>query len=418
MNTLVPGITAFCFLLLAFAGIKRFSQYSSLPAEAWILIVGIGYGLLLKNTDTGWLPEIVFDPQVVLFLFLPLLIFASGRLINLKTFKSEALSIGFFATVGVLVTCVVIGIPIAWILDIPLLHGLLIGAAASATDPTAIATLFNVFNIPQRLSLILEGESLFNDSTTVVLFALIMGLLFTDSMFDLTHSVLHFIWIIFAAMLLGALLGWLGAKLLTLLGQDQMYFNISLGLALAYSGFLISEKVLNASGVITVLMAAIVFTRSWDINYRSSDTLKSGDNNNSSSEVIKSFWEYITDIINGLIFFALGTATGNHNFEDTPSFAVIVSIAALITARFVLIYAGGSLLHLVKKPLSIAWKHVLFLGGLKGSISAALVLLIPHDYAYRSYFLCLAFAMIAFSLIVQPVLVKLYLKRANLSNNH
>ena len=416
MNTLVSSITVFCFLLLAFTGIKRFSQNSPLPAEAWILIIGISYGLLLKNTDIEWLPDIVFDPQLILFLFIPLLIFASGRLINLNTLKSEALPIGFFATVGVLITCIVIGIPIAWILDIPLLHGLLIGAAASATDPTAISTLFNTFKIPPRLGLILEGESLFNDSTTVVLFGLIMGLVVSHSMFDLTHSVLDFIRTVFAALLLGSALGWLGARLLTLLGQDQMYFNISLSLVLAYSGFLISENLLNASGVITVFTAAIVFTRSWDINFRSSEAMIK--KNDKSSATINFFWNYITDIVNGLIFFALGTATGNHNFEDTPSFAVIVAIAALVTARFSLVYVGSNLLRLIRRPLSLAWQHVLFLGGLKGSISAALILLIPHDYPYRSYFLCLAFAMIAFSLIVQPVLVKLYLRRANLSHSH
>ena len=415
MNALIPSITVFCCLLLIFVCIKRLGQNTLFPTEAWILLAGIGYGLLLKNTDIHWLPDIHLEPHVVLFLFLPLLIFASGRLIDLNTLKSEALPISFFAIIGPLVTSIVIGVPIAWALDIPLLHGLLIGAAAGATDPAAVTNIFNSFKIPRRLSLILEGESLFDDGTTVVLFALIMGLLMHDSMFDLTDSLLDFIWTIFVAIPLGMLLGWLGARFLLLLGQEQVFFNVSLSLIIAYGSFLIGQQLLNVSGVITVLMAAIVFIRTWNGRRRSSDSARKTNNDNHSIKTVEAFWNYITDIVNGLIFFALGAATGNHNFEDTPSIGVVVAVIALFAARFVIVYGGSGILRLAKQRFPIAWQHILFLGGLRGNISALLILLIPHDYPYRGYFLCLAFAMIAFSLIVQPALVKVYLNRAKLS---
>ena len=202
-----------------------------------------------------------------------------------------------------------------------------------------------------------------------------------------------------------------------MLGQQQMFFNTSLSLVIAYSSFLIGEELLHVSGVITVLMAAIIFIRTWKTSYQLK--ISAGEAKESSDDdqlkITGAFWDYMTDIINGLIFFTLGVATGNHNFEDTPSFAVITAVAALIIARFIIVYGGSSILYLAKKPLPRVWQPILFLGGLKGGISAALILLIPHDYPYRGYFLCLAFAMIAFSLIVQPVLMKLYLNRTDLN---
>ena len=335
------------------------------------------------------------------------MIFASGRLINLPTLKAEAVPVGFFAVIGVIFTAFVIGLPIAWVLDIPLVHGLLIGAAAGATDPAAVAAIFHAFKVPERLGLVIEGESLFNDGTTVVLFALVSGLVLSNSMFDLTDSLLDFTWTIMGAIPVGAIIGWMGARLLIFWGRQQLFLCVSISLVVTYGAFLIGEEVLHVSGVIAVLMAAIFFTRTWG-ERQATGTYKEEVN------ILGAFWEYSADLTNGILFFTLGVVTGMHDFEEVPFIAVVTAVAAMLLARVMLIYGGNALLGMVGKSYPRAWQHMMLLGGLRGGVSAALILLIPEDYPYRGYFLCLAFAMITFSLIVQPALIKAYLKRVEL----
>lgn len=404
---LIVGLSVFCFLLLLFSAVKCYARRSFLPAEAWILVAGISYGIFLKETDITWLPVIEFNPEIVLFIFLPLLIFASGRLINVGILKAESVPIGFFASIGVIATSFMIGAPVAWVLDIPLLHGLLIGAAAGATDPAAVAAIFHSFRIPERLGLTIEGESLFNDGTTVVLFALISGLVLSNSMFNLTDSLLEFVWAIAGAIPVGVIIGWLGARLLIFWGHQQLFFSISISLVVAYSAFLIGEELLHVSGVIAVLMAAIVFIQT-------RVKKNAGEVYRREEGVFDAFWEYLADLTNGILFFALGVATGIHDFKEVPFIAVVTAVVAMVLARIILVYGSSSLLGVIGKSYPRPWQHIMCLGGLRGGVSAALILLIPEDYPYRGHFLCLAFAMISFSLIVQPMLLKMYLKRAKL----
>lgn len=405
------GIVGFASLLFLLSIVKHYTRKSIMPADAWVLIAGIIYGSILKHWDIDLLPKFELSPEIIILIFLPVLIFASGRLVNLHILKSESAPIGFFAIIGVLATNFIIGYPVATVLDIPLIHGLLIGAAAGATDPAAVGAIFHSFNIPKRLGIVVEGESLFNDGTTVVLFSLISSLAISNSVFNLQSSLLFFTWAVFAAIPLGMLLGWTGARLLDKWRENNIFFEISMTIIITYAAFLIGEKLLHVSGVISVLMAAIVFFKIRNSNAKQNNYL---DKLGKDQKTLSEFWEYISIIINGILFFSLGAATGLHDFSEVPTIAVAVSVLSLILARAILIYGGCTLFKVFNKTFSFAWQNILFLGGLRGAVSAALILLIPHDYEHRGTFVCLAFAMIAFTLIVQPTIMKAYLKRQTL----
>lgn len=124
------------------------------------------------------------------------------------------------------------------------------------------------------------------------------------------------------------------------------------------------------------------------------------------------FWDYISQTLNAFLFFMLGAMSGAHDFSALPFTITIAAVAVLLLSRAAIAYGGGALLR-----FPISWQNVMMLGGLRGGISAALVLLIPHDYAHQQMFLCLAFIMIAFTLIVFPPLLSVYLKRADMSSS-
>jgi len=408
-HSIIIIITQLSLCLFLFTAIRHYSRKSLLPSEAWILISGVIYGIASRFTDVKWIPDISMTPDVVFFLFLPLLIFASGRLINTDILKFEAVPIGLYAVVGVISTAFIIALPISLVLDIPLLHGLLLGSAVAATDPVAVGSIFQRFKMPEKLALIVEGESLFNDGTTVVLFHLISSLVLTSAAFSVTHTGLSFIWSVAGAFLLGMGMGWAVAWLLETWHDHHTFVPVTLTLILALSTFLLAEDFFHVSGVVTVLMAAIVFVRKHHL--RGED-----ERGSENAKLFGTIWDYISVLANSFLFFALGVETGAHSFNVTM-ISVFVAILVMITSRSLVVYIGGFILRLFGHPLPFTWQNILNLGGLRGAVSAALILMIPHDYPYRETFLCLAFAMISFSLILQPVLMQAYLKKAVLPEN-
>jgi Na+:H+ antiporter len=405
-----PDITAIviqiCVCLLLFTAIREYAKKSLLPAEAWILISGIAYGLVTRYTDVAWLPSIELNPEVVFIFLLPLLIFSSGRLIRTDILKMEAAPIGFYAVIGVIATAFIIGLPMAYVLEIPVLHGLLLGSAVAATDPVAVGSIFQRIKIPEKLGLIVEGESLFNDGTTVVLFHLISGLVLSGAVFSLAGTGLNFVWSIAGAFILGVGLGWIAAQLLELWHEHHIFFPITITLILAFSTFILAEDIFHVSGVVAVLFAAIVFAKKQHLREEDEQTVE-------NARLFGSFWNYISIIANSFLFFALGAETGSHPFTVTL-LSVLAAILVMLASRSVVIYAGALILKTFGQGLPMTWQNILNIGGLRGAISAALILMIPHDYPYREPFLCLAFAMISFSLIIQPVLLQTYLKKVKL----
>lgn len=391
-----------CGLLWLFVTTKHYSRHSVIPTEAWLLIFGITYGFFLKTFPTDHAPTFSLIPEVIIFIFLPILIYTSSRQLEFNSLKKVSIPIIFFSTIGVIFTAAIIGIPVALILNIPIIHGLVIGAAAGATDPAAVSAIFQSFKIPHRLALIIEGESLINDSTTVVTFSVISALALTATLFSLKTSFLLFLWAIFASLPVGIILGWASGKLLKHWQAFDDFCITSLSIILCFSAFILAEKGLHASGVIAVLVAAITFKNT--LTASSTDT----------KEILKtseSFWDFISYTINGLIFFSLGAATGQHDFAEVPTIVVVSAIVCLLIGRALIIYSGCFALNFFTKKIPLNWQHILYLGGLRGAITAALILMLPDDYEYKGIFLCIAFAITTFTLIVQPTLLKFYLRR-------
>jgi len=395
--------------LLLFTLIRHYSRKSILPAEAWILISGVLYGIVSRYTDVKWIPTINLSPEIVFFLFLPLLIFSSGRLINTGILKFEAIPIGLYAVIGVITTAFIIAVPIAYTLGIPLMHGLLLGSALAATDPVAVGSIFQRFKMPEKLALIVEGESLFNDGTTVVLFHLISSLVLAHATFSLGHTGLSFFWSITGAFILGIGMGWMMAAILEIWQDHHTFVPVTLTFILALSVFLLAEDVFHVSGVVAVLLAAIIFVQKHHL--RGED-----ERENENAKLFGSIWDYISVLTNSFLFFALGTETGAHPFNITL-FSIFVAIFVMVTSRSIVVYLGGFFLRIMGHRLPFTWQNILNIGGLRGAVSAALILMVPHDYIYREEFLCLAFAMISFSLIFQPILMQAYLKKAVLPEN-
>lgn len=398
MPPVLYSVLTFSFLLLLFAFVKHYSRNSKLPSEAWILLIGIAYGLLKKEGGFDDWPDWVLNPNAILFFFLPLLIYASARHVSVKDMRASAVPIIVYALPGVLLSSVLIGLPIAWMLNIHYTHGMLFGAAIGATDPIAVGAIFQKFTLNKKLDMLVEGESLFNDGTTVALFSILVGVVLMGDVLSPTVAIGKLSYSILLAIPIGLGVGWFAAKILQDWAEHQIFYNASMGLIVALLLFALCEYVLHVSGVIAVLLAALTMEKM--SVYRAPEDI----------EMLDSFWSYTSQTLNGFMFFLLGVATGLHVF-NLPAPVLAVGLIAMLLARCIVIYGGAGLMRLFSLKIPLVWQNVMVLGGLRGAVSAALILLIPMDYEHRDHFLCLAFFLTAFSLIIQPILMDQYLNR-------
>lgn len=404
---LAQTLGGLALLLLMLAALKVFARRSRLPAESWILIAGLLYGLALRPFPA--LPILEISPDLVILLLLPALIFASARELSPRHLKAEAAPILLFSTVGVLCTLVLIGLPLYGVTVLPLGDALLFAAAVAATDPSAVSAIFQRFRVPHRLAALIEGESLFNDGTAILVFFTVASVVTGMNMFSLTDTALAFGWMMLGAILLGAALGWCAGRLIRYWAVQNQFPGISITLALVYGGFLLAEHLLHVSGVITVVIAAWVF-----VFQRRAGTRPSGSPvRDGQPEFFVSFWNYVGQLAGGLLFFALGVTVGRHDFPFT--WLIPGSIAILVLARVLVIYGGSLVLRLARHALPVSWQHVLVLGGLRGAVSIALLLMLPEDYIYREYMLCLALVLCLYTLVVHPLLLQAFLNRKPLT---
>lgn len=390
------GIGAF---LLFIAVMHHYTRRTPLPYESWLVLAGVAYAHVQKYLMPE-LPGMVLAPEVVMLLILPILIFGSGRGIEARRLVKEGIPITYLAVFGTLFGTVAMGLPLAWVLDLPWSHGLMFGAAVAATDPSAVGVIFKRFVIPKRLELLIEGESLFNDGVAIVLFTVLSAVVLANAELNPGQTTLQLLWSVGAAIPIGLLTGWLVGKLIHRWREQNQFVGLTLTVILAYGTFILAETLLYASGVIAVLCTALIFVQT-----RCGSRQASG---NSDTDMFQSFWGYLNTLAGSLLFFTLGVAVGEHVFFWT--WAIPVVIVIMLLARAALVY-GGALLQPRHTRLPLAWRHILMLGGLRGAASAALVQLIPADYPYRITFLCLVFVLVMFTLIVQPPLLKAYLAR-------
>lgn len=406
-GTPVFSVLFVCLFLLGICAIEHYFRNAVIPAICWVLLAGIAYGAAATNASLQ-IPRLKLEADIVLFILLPLLIFDSSRKLEWTELKSVGVEAGVFATLGVMASMVLIGLPVAWMAGMPLQDALLFGAILSATDPIAVAAIFERFEFPEKLGTLIEGESLLNDGTAVILFASLSTAIFKNTEISVGWMLVNLILAIGGGILLGCVFGYAGGAL----GRywhalHDRFIGALLPLITIYLAFVLAEHFLHVSGVITVMACTLMLTK---IHYTAGHASRSA---RSADQFFNQFWEFLGFLANVTLFFLLGSEIGAHAF-NLPWGAVPLIIIILLVARSMIVYVFSGALRIVHRPLPMAWQHVINIGGLKGALSIALILLLPGDYVFRQFFLCAAFILILFTLIGNSLCMRLYLKKVSL----
>ncbi|VGO14423.1 Na(+)/H(+) antiporter NhaG [Pontiella desulfatans] len=404
----VQGLVFICLFLIGLCAIAHYFRNSPLPYVGWVVLFGMGYGILQKFTLTD-LPWIHLTPDVILYIFLPVLIFDSSRHLVLKVAREVALPSALLATVGILASMFVMAVPIRLFSNLPWIDILFFSAIMSATDPVAVVAIFKVFPVPEKLKMLVEGESLLNDATAVILFSLLFERVIHGHELIFRQGLVYFVLAVAGATLIGIAGGWGCMILLHRWKVLKDHFIAPLmPLLFIYLVFCAAQAWLDISGVIAV-MAATLAMKIVSARYPQEEMPK-----HMEREFYRGFWDFLGELANAILFFMLGAEIGAHSNEVAWRL-LIVSLVSLLVARSVVVYGFGLLFRLLRIRLPVSWLHVLNLGGLKGALSVALILMIPKEYAYRNTFLLAALVMCIFTLVGNTLGLRAYLKKADLA---
>jgi len=346
------------------------------------------------------------SPDLILFLILPTLIFDAAININIQLLYKNLIPILLLACVGIVISTAVIGASLPLFSTLTIGGALLFGALISATDPVAVIALFNEIKAPKRLLTLIDGESIFNDATAIVLFTIILEKQiqnYQDVVNNFWPGLLSFTVVLFGGILIGGIAGLLGSLMLKIRKGD-MILQITVTLITAYISFILADR-LAVSGVISTLTAGLVFTATSDYTIR-----------RRNRDSLHHFWEFFSFIANSFVFLLLGF-TEYSIFQTTESirnyiWIILLAIPVIIIARVCVIYILVPLYNRFvgkNRRISGAYQAILLWGGLRGAVPVALVFSIPVSFPGRAIILHLTFGFILFTLLFQGTTIKFFM---------
>lgn len=390
MNDTHFTITVLIALLLVASGVAMASKWIPVPYTLSLVIVG------LVISPMHFLPAIHISPELILLIFLPALLFEAAWNLKLDRLRANLIPILSLAVLGVILSVGLIAMILHFGTGLSWSSALLFGAVVSATDPVSVLALFRKLGAPERLTVILEGESLFNDGTAVVVFRIILGVVAGATGLSspgnlIAKSFIQFLIVVVGGVLLGGVIGFTASKLTSYF--DDHLLEITLTTIAAYGSFILAER-LHVSPVIAVLLTGMIIGNyGWQKGM--SETTR---------VAIDSFWEYAAFVVNSLVFLLIGLEIQLSLLADYAGF-IVWAVLAMTLARAITIYGLLPITNRLTDVVSFRWRHVLFWGGLRGSLSIALVLSLPLNIPGREQLVAMTFGAVTFSLLAQGLTI-------------
>jgi CPA1 family monovalent cation:H+ antiporter len=391
-------ITLIIFIISGLVSLNALSHYSErlmlFPNVIWVLCLGMIYGAL---THFGLLPlsELYLDPHMILFVLVPVLIFAATKKMCLHHFRRVLKEASILATFGIVISMMCVAVVLYWVFHVPFLESFLFGVIVSATDPIAVSAILNEDkDISTERKMLIEGESILNDGFVVAVFATLTVMIFETKEISFAMSGGRLVVNILGALVLGIVLGRAARFLFRVWKNEASPLTVNITLALAFASFLLAET-FHLPGVLAVFGGALAFA------YRPDE------NNDKVKQAQEQVWDYLEYIVNTILFFLLGASFFSQaSLEIITLTFVAIGVIMLVMSRFIALSVLRPFLRIEETKITRQDFWLLNFSGSRGAISIALILLLPNDYYYKPLFLTMTFVMVIVSLVAYPVFLK------------
>lgn len=394
-----------------------------LPYTISLLIIGLILGVLTRSEllmefglapiadSVKWAGGI--DPHLILYLFLPTLIFEAAYALHVHTFKKSLGNALILAIPGIVVAIVITALFVMMINSIGWglgswnwMFALLFGAIISATDPVAVVAILKEVGASKKLSTITESESMLNDGTAIVIFMTIFASIVGTATGG--NAFLEFLRVAVGGIVVGGVVGWL------IIGWIKRVFNdalieITVVIGAAYLTFFLAENIFHVSGVIAVVTFGISMAGPGKTRVSPGVT-----------HFLHEFWELAAFIANTLIFIIVGVVIAQQvNFTLNDLVVLLIVYVGIHVARLGAIYFFYPLMKKIGYGISFKDSIVLWWGGLRGAVGLALALIvaieekIPMDV--RSQVLSLTAGIVVLTSLINATTVKWLIDKLGLS---
>ncbi len=375
-------LESFMLVLAVGAAVAIAAKRVGAPYNVALVVIG----LLLVFADV--LPYAPMDPELVLVAFLPLLVFEAALFADADSLKSARRPILALAVPGVAISLIATAGVATGILGLPFSAALLLGALLAITDTVSVLLAFRSTRVPHRLAAIMEGESLFNDGTALVLVSLMTTVVATGT-FAVGPTVRALLLAIVGGLAVGAAFGAVGAAVLR--RTPDHLTGILASTVLVFATSLIAER-LHASPVIAVVVAGLIVGRAARGALEPSRVL-----------ALQGFWEVTGFGVNVVLFLLVGMQI-DARMLLTEAKSILLAVVALHAGRAVAVYGSfGALRVLANDIVPPRWQHVMVFGNIKGALSMAAALALPAALPFRHRLVTIVFGATFVTLLMQAL---------------
>ncbi|MEO7034927.1 MAG: sodium:proton antiporter, partial [Polyangiaceae bacterium] len=363
------------------------ARWLKVPYTSALVVAGLIIGA------GKWVPAPHLSKDLLFTVFLPGLLFEAAFHLNAKHFWANK-----WAVSGLAVPGVVLAIGVTAFLLVPfvrgfalergfrLIDGLVFGGIVAATDPIAVVALFKSLGTPKRLGVLVEGESLLNDGTAVVLFGVILNLA-SGAPVTIADVALDFFRTCGLGVVIGTALGYAGSKVIRLV--DDPMIEITATVVVAWGSFALAEQV-QASGVLATVSAGLLCG-----NYGARTGMSP-----TTKIAVATFWGYLAFALNSIVFLLIGFEVQLRGVLAAWQ-TVILAWLATTAARAIVVAAVTLALRRSRERLPKWWGVVMSWAGIRGGLSMVLVLALPLTFPHRQFLIDVVFGVVVLSILLQ-----------------
>ena len=415
---------SFVVILIIACGMALLAKRLKLPYTVLLVLAGLAVSLLLDEVPElrAHLEKIKLEPDLLLQLFLPILLFEAAFHVNLTQFLQNRRAILCLAVPGVIVGMLLttaIFVPIAQLIGSDMIWqvGLLTAAMLAATDPISVVALFKEFPVSKRLGIIIEGESLINDGIAVVLFGVVIKitadslgltippLLGETSDIQALHVLGDFLREVFLGAAIGLAVG-LGISYLTSKVNDHL-IEVALTTIAAY-GSNVAALHLHASGVIAVVICGMMIGNVGAKRGMSPTT----------REAVFSFWEFAAFLANSFVFILIGLEIELGGLWKDAGL-ILIFFGVMILVRLLIVFGVHGIVRREDLRLEKSWLPVITWAGVRGSLSMVLAMMlvvtsVDDGTGTRELIINLVFGVVFLSIVFQGTTIEWLMKRKGL----